>query len=102
RARVDVDRNAKGPCDGIGGDVVVGRAYAAGGEHVVVTGAERIDRSHDITLHVGDDAHLAEVDAQRRASFGDRADVLVLGAAGQDLVADDQQRRSNEVRRSGF
>src|SRR5947207_4447573 len=41
-------------------------------------------------LSVGDDADLLEVDSDIGQVFGDEADVLVLGPAGQDLVANDQ------------
>ena len=61
-------------------------------KHVVVAGTERVDRGDDVVLDVGDDPDLAEVDADIGQVFGDVADVLVLGPAGQDLVADDQDR----------
>ena len=90
-ARIVVDRHAERLGDGVGGDVVVGRADAAGGEHVVVAAAQRVERGDDLRLLVGDDAHLLEIDADHGQVFGDVADVLVLGAAGQDLVADDEK-----------
>ena len=66
------------------------RADAAGGEHMVVAPAERIDCGDDLVLDVGHDADLANVDADRRQVLGDVADVLVLGSPGEDFVADDQ------------
>ena len=89
-ALVDIDRHAEGLGDRVGGDVVVGRADAAGGEDVGVAGAERVHRRDDLGLDVGHHAHLAEVDADIGQVLGDVADVLVLGAPGQDLVADDE------------
>ena len=72
----------------IGGDVVVGGADAAGREHVVVALAQRVDGIDDLGLLVGDDAHLLQLDADGGQMVGDVADVLVLGAPRQDLVAD--------------
>ena len=97
RARIDVDRHAERLGDALGGDVVVGRTDAAGGEHVGVAGAQRVERGDDLRLLVGDDAHLVQVDADAGQVFGDVADVLVLGPAGQDLVADHQQRGGDEA-----
>ena len=54
---------------------------------------QRVERRDDRRLVVGDDPHLLEVDADIGQILGDIADVLVLGAPGQDFVADDQERR---------
>ena len=41
-----------------------------------------------------------QIDAHRRQIFGDIADVLILGAAGQDLAANHQERgRDNLIGR---
>ena len=74
----------------------MGRADAAGGEHVVVARAQRVERGDDLVLDVGDDARLAQIDAEFGEILGDIADVAVLGAARQDLVADDQHRRGDD------
>ena len=68
----------------------MGRADPAGREHVSVALAQRVQRHDDLVLLVGDDAHFLEIDADRGEILGDEADVLVLGAAGQDFVADHQ------------
>ncbi len=47
----------------IGSDVVMGRTDAAGSKHVAVAAAQGIERLHDRVLVVGDDAHLAQIDA---------------------------------------
>ena len=83
-----IDGDAERLGDAFGGNVVVGRADAAGGEHIGVARAQRIYRGDDLRLFVGDDAHFLEIDADAGEIFGDVADVLVLGAARQDLVAD--------------
>ena len=101
RARIDVDRDPEGLGDAIGGDVVVGRADAAGGEDVGVAVAQRVERIDDRRLLVADHAHLPEVDAERGQVLGDIADVLVLGAPGQDLVADHQQGGGDGLGRRG-
>ncbi len=83
--------------DAVGGDVVMGRADAAGGEHVSVARAQRVERRDDLRLLVGDDADFLEIDADIGEVFGDIADVLVLGAARQDLVADDEDRGGDDA-----
>ncbi len=86
-------RNAERLGDAVGGDVVVGRADAAGGEHVGVAAAQRVQRGDDLgSSSSGTTRTSLQVDADIGQVFGDVADVLVLGAARQDLVADDQDR----------
>jgi len=41
---------------------------------------------------IADHPHFLEIDADRRQIFRNVADVLVLGAAGQDLTTDHQER----------
>ena len=86
--RILVDRDAERARDRVGGDVVVGRPDASGRDHVVVTRSQRVERRDDLVLDVGDDARLPNVDADLRQIFGDIAEVAVLGAAGEDFVAD--------------
>ena len=97
RARIDVDRHPERLGDAVGGDVVVGRADAAGGEDVGVAVAQRVERVDDRRFLVADHADLHQVDADRGQIFGDVADVLVLGAPGQDFVADHQQSGGDDV-----
>ena len=97
RLRVEVDRHAERLGDAIGGDVVVGRADAAGGEDIGVGRAQRVERGDDRGLVVGDHPHFLEVDADRGEVFGDVADVLVLGPAGQDFVADHQDGGGDDL-----
>ena len=52
-----------------------------------------LTRRHDLGFVVGDDTHLPEPDADARQMLGDRADIPILCATGQNLIADDQQRR---------
>ena len=80
RALVEHDLDAERAGDGIGGDVVVGRPDAAGGENVVEAGAQRVDGRDDGRLLVADDAHLLQPDADGGEVLGDEADVAVLGA----------------------
>ena len=81
RARIVVDRKAERLGDCVGGDVVVGRPDAAGGEDVSVAGAQRVKRGDDLGLLVGNDADFLQVDADGGHMLGDKADILVLGAA---------------------
>ena len=101
RARIDVDRHPERLGDAIGGDVVVGRPDAAGGEDVGIALAQRIERLYDRAFLVADEANLPEIDAQRSEIFGDIADVLVLGAAGEDFFRDHQQRGGDDFFRRG-
>jgi hypothetical protein len=59
--------------------------------------AERIERIDDRCFLVADHADLHKVDANRGQIFGDIADVLVLGASGQDFVADHQQSGGDDL-----
>src|SRR5208283_827059 len=82
----------------IGGDVVMRRADAAGREKIIVTLAQRIDRRDNLSCDIGNHARLAEIDADLAQLIGDIGDVLVLRAAGQDLVAYDKDRRRDGCR----
>ena len=73
------------------------RPDAAGGEDVIVGDAQRVERRDDRVLVVGDHAHFLQIDADGGEIIGDVADVLVLGAAGEDFVADDQQRGGDDL-----
>ena len=42
--RMVVDRHAERLGDAVGGDVVMGRADAAGGEHIIIAAAQRVQR----------------------------------------------------------
>jgi hypothetical protein len=60
---------------------------------------ERIDRIDDRPLLVTDHPHFPESDPERGQIFRDIADVLFLGAARQDFVADHQE--GGDLFRSG-
>ena len=49
-----------------GGDVVMGRADAAGREDVGIAGAKRVDGSDDLVLDIRNDPDLADVDRRYR------------------------------------
>ena len=91
-------RHAKGLGDRIRGDVVMRRADAAGGEDIGVAGAHGIHRRYDLVFLVGNDAHLLQVDPDGRHDVGEMADIFILGAAGQNLVADDKHGGSDDFR----
>ena len=63
--------------------------------------SERIDSVDDCSLLIADHPHFFEIDADRRQIFRDIADVLVLGAAGQDLATDHQERGRDNLFGSG-
>ena len=90
-----VKLDAEGRGDAVGGDVVMGRADAAGGQHIVVAGAKGVQRVDDLGLDVADHPRLGQVDPVGGEVFGDVVQVGVLGAAGQDLVADDVASRGD-------
>ena len=91
RVRIVIAGDAEGGGHRVGGDVVMGGADAAGGKDIVVAGAERVERLDDPLLVVGDDADFLERDAGGGEHFGEMADVLVLGAAREQFVADRQR-----------
>ena len=90
---VIADTHAEGLGHGIGGDVVMGGADAAGGENNVIAGPQRIQPGHDLILHIGNHADFLQVDAQRGQETGDIMGIAVLGAAGQDFVPDHHDGR---------
>ncbi len=92
RLGIDRQRHAEGLGDGIGGDVVVRRADAAGGEHIGVAGTQRVHGGDDVVLDIGDHPHFHQVDGEVGAEIGGGADIHILGAAGKDFVADDEER----------
>ena len=90
RLGVIVDSHAEGLGDGIGGDVVMGRTDAAGGENIGVAGAQGVQRRDDLVLDIAHHAGFLQIDAQRAQETGDGIGIGVLGATGQDFVADDE------------
>ncbi len=92
RTRIVVDRYPERLGDAVGGDVVMGRPDAAGGEDVGIALPQRIERGDDILLDIRHHPDLAQIDADRGQVFGDVADILVLGPTGQDFIADNQNR----------
>src|SRR5208337_1665990 len=100
RARIDVDRNPERLSDAVGGDVIMGRSDTASREDIGIAVPERIDRIDDRPLLVADHPHFPEIDPERGQIFRDIADVLVLGAARQDFVANHQQ--GGDLFRSGY
>ncbi len=66
------------------------RADAAGGEDIVIARTQRVDGGDDVVLVVRDDPHFLEVDADGGHDVGEVVDVPVLGATGENLIANDQ------------
>ena len=62
---------------------------------------ERIECVDDRRLLVADYPHFLEIDAGRRQIFRDIPDVLVPGAARQDLATDYQERGRDNLFGSG-
>ena len=91
-----IDSDPERPGDAVGGDVIVGRPDATGGKNVGIAAAQRIQCGDDVGLFVGDNPHFLEVDPDIGEVFGDEADILVLGAPGQDFVADHQNARRDD------
>ena len=73
-------------------DIVVRGADAAGGEEIIVAFAQRVHRLNDPVFLVRYDAHLGQADALHLQPFGHLRDILVVRAAGQDFVADNDER----------
>jgi hypothetical protein len=67
------------------------RADAAGGEQIIVARPQRIDRLDDRILTSATTRTSLQADALHVQPERDLADILVLRAAGQDFIADDDQ-----------
>ena len=100
-ARIDVDRHAEGLGDAGGGNVAAGRPDPAGGEDIAVAMPQPGECVDDRSLLVADCPHFLEINAEWGEIFRDIADVLVLGAAGQDLATDHQERGRGNLFGSG-
>ena len=85
-----IELHSEGCGDGVGGDVVVGRPDATGGDHIVVTAAQVVQRGDDLVHGVGHHPGLGHVHAQHAQELRDVAQVGVLRPPREDLVADDQ------------
>src|SRR5690606_27947343 len=83
----------EGGGDAFGGDVVMRRPDPAGGEDVTVPCPQGVERGDDLLPLIGDDPRLAQRYAELREPPGQEGKVGVARAAGEDLVADDQQGR---------
>ena len=65
------------------------RANATAGKNKVHSGRHRSDRIDDNFAHIRNDPRLAQLNPLRIQLFGQPADILVLGAARQDFISDD-------------
>ncbi len=81
---------------GISGNVVMRGADAAGREDIGITRPQHIDGRYDCLFLVGNNTHFPKVDTDRRHNVGEVADIPVLGAAGKDLVANDDHGGSDD------
>ena len=84
-----LERHAERGGDAVHGDVVVCRADAARGQHVVERGRELAHVARDLGDHVGDHVHARHVDTLAAQLAQQVGRVLVLDLPRQDLVADD-------------
>jgi hypothetical protein len=88
--RLPDDRHVERARDALDGDVVVGGAHPAGGEHHVVGGTERAHLRRDQVHLVGDDRDAPHLDAQDPQLAAEVGGVGVGDLARQDLVPDQQ------------
>jgi hypothetical protein len=90
RARIvsHIDVHAERGGHSVGGLVVMGRADAAGGEDVIVFRPQLVQGGDDLTGRIGNDPRLRHLHAERGQELGDGLQVHVLGAPGQQFVAD--------------
>jgi hypothetical protein len=79
----------------------MGRPYAAGREDISIARPQCIDRGDDFLFDIGDDAGLLEIDAECRKIIGDETEILVLGAARKDFIADQEDGGSGYCGHSG-
>ena len=71
------------------------RADAACRQKIRVAVAQRVDCGNDFGFHVRNDPHLAQIYPDVGQIFRDIADILVLGAPRQDLIADHENGSGN-------
>ena len=76
----------------IDGDIIVRRADAAGGEQIIVARAQSVNRLDNCRGFIRDNTHFLQADALYAEEAGDLGDVLVMGAARENLIANDDQR----------
>ena len=98
---VIVDADSEGVRHAVRGDVVVGGSDAAGGEDVVVARAQCIERGGDVLGVVRHHPCLLQPDPHLAEPLAQEGEVLVLGAPGEDLVADDERGGGNGSRHDG-
>ena len=84
------DADAECRRDGVGGDVVMGGADAAGGDDEIIGSAQGIEGGDDLAFHIRHHARLFQVDAAQTQEPGDIVDIGILGAAGEDFIPDHQ------------
>jgi hypothetical protein len=75
------DTDAQRGGDGINGNVIMRRADAAGGEEIIIPGAQYIHRLDDRILIIGDDPHFGEANALHIEPCRNLRDILVLRSA---------------------
>jgi len=83
-------RGAKGCGHRIGGDIVMGRANAAGGEQMRVPPGQILHRRNDRAGVIGHHAHFEQINAVRCQFPRQVVRVGILGAAGKYFIADHQ------------
>jgi hypothetical protein len=93
-ARVDIDRHSKRLGNTVGRNVVMGWSDSAGREDIGIAMFECIERIDDGSFLVAHYPHFFQINAEHAQIFRDVAHVFLLGTAGQDRVADDQERGS--------
>ena len=82
-------RHAKGFGDGFGGNIVMRGANAAGGKNIIELGAALIHRGNNGCLNIGNHSHFAQLHARFIQLHGEVGKILILRAAREDFVADD-------------
>src|SRR5579872_3003079 len=80
------------------------RADAAGREDIIELGPDLVHRRNDLLDDIGNDPRFTQAYPNFVQSFGEKGEVGVLGAARQDLVADDHDAGGHDLlaARSGF
>src|SRR6516165_766949 len=91
RTRIDAYRHSERLSYTVGSDGVMGLPDTARRKDIGVTMPKRVKRIDDDTLLVAVHPYFLEIDPERGEVFRDIADVLILGAAGQDFIANHQE-----------
>src|SRR5690348_5446201 len=96
RSRIENELPPEGAGDRSGRNVVMCRPNAARREHVIIARTAFVDCGDELRLEIGDHAGLAQANAKLGQLARKIAEVGILSAARQDLMADAKRSGGDE------